>query len=105
MLCTPSQSKVSTRGEDVFGCPVAAAAKRARPESGGAGPNAQSVHQLREPAGKRPAADYGAGAGGPRGAIRPAVELLARLVADLSDVFTATAPDDSVTSAHIEELV
>ena len=29
----------------------------------------------------------------------------ARLVADLSDVFTATAPDDSVTSVHIEELV
>src|ERR1700727_724508 len=29
----------------------------------------------------------------------------ARLVADLSDVFTAAAPDDSVSSMHIEELV
>src|ERR1700745_3138354 len=29
----------------------------------------------------------------------------ARLVADLSDVFTATATDDAVSSAQIEELV
>src|SRR5271154_7639100 len=29
----------------------------------------------------------------------------ARLVADLSDEFSATAPDDSVSSTHIEELV
>ena len=75
-LRNATRSSSLDRGEDVFRRTAAAVTRGARAHPGRAGPRAGPVHQLRQPAGERPAAHHGAGAARPHRAVRPAVALL-----------------------------